>query len=55
MPRETVKDVLAENETLRFPPNPGDLYEVEDEKERLDTLDRRNRAAAEHATDFNQR
>jgi hypothetical protein len=52
MPRTTIEGILTESEKFRFPSKPGDLYEIEDEKARLDAIEKRNREAAFHETEF---
>jgi hypothetical protein len=52
MTQQAIGKVLQPNADLRFVVKPGDLYEVKDEKERLDECQRRNQAAAAHASDF---
>ncbi len=44
--------VFTENRNYRFPVNPGDFYEIEDQAKRLDRCDEANRGNAAHATDF---
>lgn len=35
MSRTGIEKILTQNESFRFASNPGDLYEIEDEEERL--------------------
>src|SRR6516162_619223 len=52
MPQGTIKDILVENGGFRFPLNSGDLYEIDNEEDRWNALEQRNRANAEHRSDF---
>src|SRR6516164_4721822 len=52
MPRDTVHSVLLKYGDFRFSTKPGELSEIKDEAERWSEIEKRNRAAAEHKSDF---
>jgi hypothetical protein len=52
MGRTGVETILTRNESFRFTSKPGELYEIEDEDERWNEIERRNREAAAHQSDF---
>ncbi|HEY1341801.1 MAG TPA: hypothetical protein VGF59_30020 [Bryobacteraceae bacterium] len=52
MPFTTIEALCTKYESFRFSYKPGELDEIKDEEERWTEIARRNRAAADHATDF---
>lgn len=52
MPQNTVHSILSKTEDFRFVVKPGEMADIEDDKERLAAIQKANRAAAEHAIDF---
>jgi len=49
-----ITKVLSQNGNFRFVIKPGEFDEIEDEEKRLDEISKRNREAAEHASDFDR-
>lgn len=52
MPKTTVESICTKNETFRFPCNPGEKEEIENNEERLNALEEQNRSFAFHNAEF---